>query len=228
MKKETITPEYKDSTVLSKPEHNKNTNDKKPRSIKKIALTVFIVLILVLVVIPFIIVKILTALNGTIVNDGTARLTYSQLLQRTEPTDYSDELFTLKNPEITDIDGINRLVNYLQIDSTLGEYTVSVKSDQRPYELTLNFKLSHDESGETGEIWNQRVIKYSCAIMSLMDDISQVNWQYPDSNGNNKGNYFTRADAESFYNLHIAATKFAESSKSVQLMLNQLGIELYH
>ena len=63
--------------------------------------------------------------------------------------------------------------------------------------------------------------------MALVSDISEVKWEFPTETGAVTGSGFTRADAEKLMNLGVPVTRFAESETSVQLLLNQLGIDLY-
>ncbi len=199
---------------------------KKPKKHGKIILTVFIIAVILFVGVPWIIVTVVDSPAESIANDGKPDRTYEQILADTVATDKSTELYNMKNPNITDHTAVEALIRHLQIESELGGYTVEIQSDTKPYTVTLSFELSHDVPEDGHDMWEQKMIKYSCAIMSLIDNIAQVNWTFPVSGGTD-GAFFNRADAEKLYNLGVTPATFAKSPQSVQLMLNQLGIDLY-
>lgn len=191
------------------------------------ALIIFIAAVILLVGVPWLAVTVISSPNKAIINDGLSKHTYEELLEHTSATEKSSELFSMRNPDITDREAVTALIDYLQPENELGDYSVEIQSSERPYTLTLKFRLSHEASSEAEERWEISVIKYSCAIMSLMSNVAQVNWEFPTDSGEISGSYFTRADAEKLMNLNVPVTRFAESETSVQLLLNQLGIDLY-
>ena len=173
------------------------------------------------------VVAIIESPNEAIINDGKAKNTYQELVEKTEATDFSDKLFQMKNPDLNDADKLNELVSFLKPEEKAGSYTVSSQAIEKPYTVTLKFDAKHDVADENYEEWQTTVIKYSCAILALTDNVAQVNWTYLDANGQPAGTYFTRGDAEKFLNLNVPVIRFADSSESVQLLLNLLGIDLY-
>ena len=199
---------------------------KDPKKRKKLVTTIVILVFVVFIAVPWLIVTILKPGSQPYKNDGTPKSSYSELLAKTTATEKSTELFGMKNPDLKDKESVESLIKFLQLEEQLGGYTVEVQSDTKPYSLTLKFNLTHDVPADGYDMWEQTVIRYSCAILSLVNNISQVNWEYPVTNAT-AGAYFTRTDAEKLYNLGVTAVTFAKSPESVQLMLNQLGIDLY-
>ncbi len=201
---------------------------KKPRSPKKIAMIVVSLVLVVFIGIPWLVVSIVKSNSDSYVNDGQPKKTYSELLSDAKATEKSTELFGMKNPDLKDQAAVEALLDYLQLEYELGSYSVEIQSETKPYSLTLKFDLSHNvpaEGSNEQDKWERNMIQYSCAILSLINNIAQVNWEYPVGNSTD-GAYFTRADAEKLYNLGVTAVTFAKSPESVQLMLNQLGIDL--
>ena len=199
---------------------------KDPKKRKKLVTTIVILVLVVFIAVPWIVVTVMKPDSQPYRNNGTPKSSYSELLAKTEATEKSTELFNMKNPDLKDKESVERLIAFLQLDGALGEYTVEIQSDSKPYSITLKFNLTHDTPADGHDMWEQTVIRYSCAILSLVNNISQVNWEYPVTNAT-AGAYFTRTDAEKLYNLGVTAVTFAKSPESVQLMLNQLGIDLY-
>ncbi len=197
---------------------------KKPRNHKKIAAIVIASLLIVLIGIPWLIVTIIKSNSESIVNDGRPKSTYSELLSDVKATEKSTKLHSMKNPDLKDKAAVEALISELQISDELGAYAVEIQSEQKPYEITLKFELSHNVPADGYDMWEQTMIKYSCAILSLANNVAKVNWEFPGMTGEK---YFTRGDAEKLYNLGVTAVTFAKSPESVQLMLTQLGIDIY-
>lgn len=218
------------STVFVKAERLKSSDEaekKKPKRKAKTALTIFIAAIVLLVGVSWLVVTIVGSPNSDIINSGKPKHSYEQLLEYTKATEESAELFAMKNPEITDSEAVKALIAYLRPENELGGYSVEIQSAERPCYLTLKFELAHNTGDDSENEWKISVIKYSCAIMALVSDISEVKWEFPTETGAITGSSFTRADAEKLMNLGVSVTRFAESEISVQLLLNQLGIDLY-
>lgn len=219
-----------DSTIFFKPERSKPDDEaamKKPKRKARIAFIIFVAAVVLLVGVPWLVVTIVGSPNSNIINNGKPKHSYEQLLEHTKATEESAELFAMKNPDITDSEAVTALIAYLHPENELGGYSVEIQSAERPYYLTLRFELVHNTGDESENEWKISVIKYSCAVMALVSDISEVKWEFPTETGAVTGSGFTRADAEKLMNLGVPVTRFAESETSVQLLLNQLGIDLY-
>lgn len=201
---------------------------KKQKSKAKIIIAVFIAAAVLLVGVPWVIVTVTDSPNEAIINNGRARLPFEKLLEHTSATEISTELFSMKNPDINDHAAVTELIGRLHPEEELGGYSVEVHSSEKPYTVTLKFELAHKVGEDAEDDWDVTVIKYSCAILSLIDNIAQVNWEYPVNSTETGGAYFTRADAEKLMNLNVPVSRFAESETAVQLLLNQLGIDLYN
>ena len=120
------------------------------------------------------------------------------------------------------------LIAKLKPEEELGQYTVLVQATEKPYTITLKFNSTHDTTQqEDGNKWETEVIKYSTAIMGLIDNVAQVNWEFPSDENKIEGSFFNRADAEKLMKLGVPISEFAKTPEAVQLLLNQLGIDLY-
>ncbi len=221
----------KDSMIFEKSDrkkaHEEGAAPQKPKKRIKLIATICLSVVILLVAVPWLVVTIIESPNEAIINDGKAKNTYQELVDKTEATEFSDKLLQMKNPDLNDTAKLNELVAFLRPEERLGSYTVSAQSVEKPYTVTLKFNSTHDVPEDGEDKWQNTVIKYSCAILALTDNVAQVNWVYPDANGQPAGSYFTRGDAEKFFNLNVPAIRFADSSQSIQLMLNLLGIDLY-
>jgi hypothetical protein len=230
-KKHTDEFSVKNSMIFERSDRKKADEDgaapKKPKNRKRLAMGIVATILIVFIGIPWLIVNIAKSNSDSYINDGQPKKSYSELLSDVEATEKSTELHSLKNPDLKDQAAVERLIAFLQLENELGSYTVEVQNEAKPYTLTLKFKLSHDVPAEgQPDKWEQTVIQYSTAILSLINNIAEVRWEFPVGNGTG-GSYFTRADAEKLYNLGVTAVTFAKTPESVQLMLNQLGIDLY-
>lgn len=221
----------KDSMIFEKSDRKKANEDgaapKKPKKRIKLTLAICISVAILVIAVPWIVVAIIESPNEAIINDGKAKSTYEEMLEKSKATEFSDKLFQMKNPDLNDAKALEELVAFLRPEEKAGSYTVSAQATEKPYTVTLKFDAKHDVADDNYEEWQTTVIKYSCAILALTDNVAQVNWTYPDANGQPAGTYFTRSDAEKFFSLNVPAIRFADSSESVQLMLNLLGIDLY-
>ena len=234
-KKRKVDPQgidFENSTVFKKADRDENLSAeeiklKKQKKHKKIV-TVFLIIAILLVAVPWLIVNIIKNPKDNYVNPGEAKHSFETLLELTDATEHSTELYNMKNPDLKDVTAVTALIDKLNLQEELGQYTVLVESTEKPYTVTLKFNSTHDTTEqEDGNKWETEVIKYSTAIMGLIDNIAQVNWEFPISENETDGSFFNRGDAEKLMNLGVPVSQFAKSPEAVQLLLNQLGIDLY-
>ncbi len=222
--------DFENSTLFGKSGREKNTDGNaaaaKSRRLKT-ATTVFAAVIVLIIAVPLIIIAIAGKHNSDIINDGQPKHSYEELLEHTEATEHSKALFNMKNPELSDAEAVSALISYLKSEERLGSYSVEIQSTEKPYSVTFKFDLTHDVGAEGEDEWELGMIKYSCAVMALADNVAQVNWEYPIEGGKTDGSFFNRGDADKLMNLGIPIERFAESDVAIQLLLNQLGIDIY-
>ena len=212
------------STVFSDPV--KKESPQKKHKAGKIIFICFIAAAILFIGVPMLIVMFFGNSNNDYTNQGTTKLSFNEMVERTEATEKSTELLGMKNPDLKDTATVENLIATLRLDEELGSYTVGIQNDAKPYNITLKFNYTHDLSGNTADKWNNNVIKYSIAILCLCDDVAQVNWEYPVNDGID-GAFFNRADAQKYFKLNVPPEAFAESPESIQLMLGLLGIDIY-
>lgn len=234
-KKRKIKPQgidFENSTVFKKADRNESLTAeeiklKKQKKIKRI-ITVFLIIVILLTVVPWLIVNVITSPKDDYVNPGEPTQTFETLLSSTTATEQSTEIYNMRNPDLNDNDAVTALIAKLKLEEELGQYTVLVKATEKPYTITLKFASTHDTTQhEDGNKWETEVIKYSTAIMGLIDNVAQVNWEFPSDENKTEGSFFNRADAEKLMNLGVPISEFAKTPVAVQLLLNQLGIDLY-
>ena len=80
---------------------------------------------------------------------------------------------------------------------------------------------------DNDNLWKVDMIQYATVIMGLIDNVAQVNWEFPLDDGTTESSFFTRSDAKDFLKLGVNVNEFAESPEGIQLLLNLNGIELY-
>ena len=224
--------DFENSTVFKKADRNENLTAeeiklKKQKKTKRI-ITVFLAIIILLTVVPWVIVNIVRKPSDDYINPGQPTKSFESLLELTTATEQSTELYDMKNPDLKDLGAVTALIAKLNPHEELGQYSVLVQATEKPYTITLKFNSTHDTTQqEDGNKWETEVIKYSTAIMGLIDNVAQVNWEFPSGENNTEGSFFNRADAEKLMKLGVPISHFAKSPEAVQLLLNQLGIDLY-
>lgn len=232
-KKRTVKREgfdIENSTLFGKSGREKNTDGKAATAKKrrfKLAATIFAATAVLIIAVPLIIIAVTGKHNSDIINDGQAKHSYEELLGYTEATEQSKALFEMKNPDLSDTEAVSALISYLKPEERLGSYSLEIQSTEKPYSVTLKFNLTHEVGEEGEDEWELGMIKYSCAIMALADNVAQVNWEFPLDGDKTDGSFFNRGDADKLMNLGIPIERFAESDVAIQLLLNQLGIDIY-
>ncbi len=234
-KKRKVRPQgidFENSTVFKKADRNETLTAedvklKKQKKTKRIV-AVFLTIVILLVAVPWLVVNIITSPKDDYLNPGEPTQTFETLLNSTNATEQSTELYNMKNPDLNDTDAVTALIAKLNPQEELGQYSVLVQATEKPYTITLKFDSTHDTTqNEDGNKWETEVVKYSTAIMALIDNIAQVNWEFPDGENKTQGSFFNRSDAEKLMKLGVPISQFAKSTEAVQLLLNQLGIDLY-
>lgn len=224
--------DFENSTVFKKANRDEKLTPeeiklKKQKKAKRIV-TVFLVIVILLTVVPWLIVNVVKNPKDDYINPGQPIKSFESLLESTTATEQSTEIYNMKNPDLNDLTAVTALIAKLKPEEELGEYTVLVQATEKPYTITLKFNSTHDTTQqEDGNKWETEVIKYSTAIMGLIDNVAQVNWEFPSGENNTEGSFFNRADAEKLMKLGVPISEFAKTPEAVQLLLNLLGIDLY-
>ena len=209
------------STVFNKTENAdilsaEEIKQKKKRKTKIIAL-VSVLIIALIIGVPAIVIGVINAPNDEIINSGESVLTFQQRLDDTTASENAKELFDLKNPDLSDTESVEALISKLRPEDQLGSYTVSFKFNS-PHDMTVT---------DNDNLWKVDMIQYATVIMGLIDNVAQVNWEFPLDDGTTESSFFTRSDAKDFLKLGVNVNEFAESPEGIQLLLNLNGIELY-
>ena len=203
------------STIFSDP-HREKSSEKVGK--RKIITTVIVVLLVVFIVVPWVIVKVVDIANDS---SKPKALPFETRVQRAEADEQAIKLFAAKNEAVSDEEKDAVLLSILKVSQNCGAFTIELRTDAKPYRLTMNFKEAHDES--MNEWFENTMVKYSCVLLALIEDADQIGWHCPSSSyGNEVSGYFTRSDAEKFLNIKVA--RYGESENSIQLLLNELGL----
>lgn len=207
--------EYKNSTVLSDPHEGKETK-KKGRG--RAVLIAVVAIIVAFVIVPYSVVKI----SNSAKKRSSEPSPFSSRLAATDAEQLGEQLFAAKTQYIGDNSACLNILGILNLKSELGDYTVSLKTDENPYRLTIEFKNAHDTSRD--EWFDLTVIKYSCVLLSLIENADEIAWTCPKSDSREAvEGKFTREDATKLLN-NTPALRYSETKEGVQLLLNELGI----
>lgn len=205
-----------ESTIFSDPKKGKET---KLKSRKGLIGKIIVILLVVLVALPWAIVKCSTD-NG---NDKKPTVPFSTRVQRTEVFEEGKAIFAAKNSDVNDLEADNKLIDLLKIAETCGEFTVEVSSNSESFRLTFCFTEPHDKSRQ--DWFENTMVGYACVLLATIKNVDEIGWSYPDNGSGDNGGYFTRDDAEEF--LGVSPTLYGNSEKSVQLLLNDTGVFPY-
>ncbi len=217
------------STVFSKPQRISNEEIKAQKSRrKKAVIALAVIIVLIFVVAPWIVVKLVTPSNKDYINDGQPKFSYSELIERVDlVNEPAKKLYGMKNPDLKETAKVQEIINMLTVDSQLGEFDIAIQNDEKPYSITFKFKGIHTVPTEGVDEWENEMRPLACAVMALIDGAAQVNWEFPNEKDEIQTGFFNRGNADEYMNLNVSIERFAESETAVQLLLNQLGIDLY-
>ncbi len=94
-------------------------------------------------------------------------------------SEYARTLYERRAPYIGDAPAVGRLLEALDIASTLGDYTMELQTSEEPYILRLTFT---DTVGD-GEAFNAAMMSNAVVLLALIDNASRIEWQYEFSGG---------------------------------------------
>ncbi|MBE6799360.1 MAG: DUF4825 domain-containing protein [Ruminococcaceae bacterium] len=203
-----------ESTVFSDPKDKPESRVKKT-SKAKIALWAVVAILVVFVAVPWGVVQIVKIANTK------PKPTFNERLDRTAVFEEAAKVYALKTADGNDLEACNRILDALSVDDYCGEFTFTV--DNTSDGVTVNFKFSQKHDSSRDEWFKMQMIRYSCAMLALVDNMQKVTWEYPDS-GASTGGSFTRGDVELL--LGYPAHLYGQSEKGVQLLLNDLGLDV--
>ena len=188
----------KESTVLSDPKR-KGKHEKKRVSRGKIALWVVAVVLAVFVAIPWGIVQVVKLVNNK------PMPTFEERLSGTRVFAEATKVYTLKTADGMTEGACESIAEALLIDDYCGEFQFTVIQNGDGVVGHFKFTGRHDASRD--EWFKMQMIRYASAMMTLVDNMHKVTWEYPDT-GNSTGGSFTRNDIELLlgYPAHLYST----------------------
>lgn len=203
-----------ESTIFT--DKRNDVPDKKPVSKGKLAMRIVAILLIVLVVIPFIIVK----CNDNQGSSDKYIAPLSERIKNTTADQTATALFGLKGTKFEDFNAENEILSLLNIDDYCGKYELTTTIKDNKNRIVFTFEKEHNSS--IAEWFENTMIKYSCMILALIPNADEVQWAYkekPDADEK----YFTKADARKLLN-NQDVTAYAVSDKGIQLLMNELGL----
>ena len=211
--------ENQKSTVFCNPKIlHESTKPKKDK--KKIALIIVSAFVAVFVVIPIIIVFVANMVKDT--NTHKPVPPFSSRLENTTADEFALNLYEKRVDSVTDSEQVAELVDLLEISDNCGTFSLEAKIESKPYKLYFNFPTSNDASIK--EEFEMQMVKCSCVLLALIDDIDEVGWTYPADETGDTGSFFTRADATKLLG-KIPVSYYSVSANGIQLLLTELGLE---
>ena len=204
------------STIFSDPKKAKEEN----HSSKKIGKTIrniAIALILIFVVLPWLIVTVAKWVKGPA---GPVVPPFSSRVASTEADTLAKELFALKNKNVSNMEANQKIAEKIDVEYDCGSFVLTLQAEQKPNRLIMKFQEKPDAT--RSEWFEERMIKYSCAFLMLVEDVDEIGWEYPAEDSNDNGGYFTREDAKKLLGTDVAL--YRQSPEGVQLLLNELGL----
>ncbi len=218
--KESVFTVEKDSntTVFSDPK-SKQTAEK-PKKKKWIPIVIAL-LVCVVVVIPFI-AKALTNSKtpGNSIEPISKR---SRIVKDENISDKAKLLFEAINHNPEDLKANERISGLIGVTSYCGAHELSVyKGEDGGYTLCFDFEYPHSTSTDT--VFYDLMLNYSVAFMALVDDLTAVEWTSPavDGSGKETSEKITFDNVKEY--LNDSPKEYAKSTKTVQFMLNEHGL----
>lgn len=205
--------EFEQSTVLSKPDSDRKAT--KPRKKGRIIAWILTILVVVFVVIPWAIVQIANIANSD------PKPTFDQRLKNVTVYENAAEVYKLKAADGMDKEAIRAIVEKFEVADYCGQFELKAEKVNDEVVITFVFQEAHDSSRD--EWFKMQMIRYSCALCALVDNVQKVSWEYPGSANGANGGFFTRGDADKF--LGYSAMLYGATDKGVQLLLSDLGLE---
>ena len=216
MKKKDVSSEskVKGSTVFSDPKAKREEVSKKT-SKGKIALWIIVSVLVVFIAIPWGIVQIVKIANSTPLPPFSERVSTTKVFPE------ATRVYTLKVADGRTPEACEKITEALLVEDYCGEFEFTVAENGDKLIGHFKFKNKHDAS--RNEWFKMQMIRYSSALMALVDNMDKVTWEYPD-NGVSSGGSFTRSDVELL--LGYPARLYSQSEQGIQLLLNDLGLSL--
>ena len=199
-----------ESTVFSDPKKHRENKKESKKTLKRVLIAVGI-FVLVFAVIPFMTLKVITAIKNDAKRAEIPTL-YEAIESATADTQ-AENLFALKIEDETDKEAIEKILDELLLEENAGEYEVFCSEDK----VTLKFKYAPDKS--RADWFENNMVKNSCALISLVAGLNEVAWEYP---AIDKTHGFKRSEVKEF--LGYEAAEFSASAKAIQVLLNRLGL----
>jgi beta-lactamase regulating signal transducer with metallopeptidase domain len=107
---------------------------------------------------------------------GTSVMQVQLLLNALYPNcEGAETLYALRNLYTGDAAADSALLEALDVQNELGDYTLELFTAEKPYAMQINLT---ENAGDTGK--NQSLFRNSCALLALIDNLSEVRWHYPD------------------------------------------------
>ena len=131
---------------------------------------------------------------------------------------YARELYQAKTPYIGDNSKVLQILSLLPIGE-LSPYTIELKTDGRPFRLTIKFDKEFPSEPST----EKRLQDYSAVILCLIDNADEVVWEYPNSDKTDKM-VISRDTVDMRFNSSPEIRSFAQSEYDLQRLLQLLRL----
>jgi hypothetical protein len=139
-----------------------------------------------------------------------------------EVSSYAQQLFLNKNIYVGDASANQKILNLLNITEEFGNYSVELKTDQKPYWIKLNFEDYVSDRDQ----FDAQMIDKAYLILALINNVEEVQCSYPYIDNAQEvliTLYITQKQATDALGKDIKS--FAESEELIQQLLTQLNLD---
>ena len=136
---------------------------------------------------------------------------------------YASDIYNAKMKYIGDSSGVWNLLYMMNIENRLHmKYRIELHTKEEPYGLTIFSEERLTSNTVSDEVLREAMTKYSCVILSCVDNLSYVSFDYISQEGIEKTFMLTKEEATTYVGRDIKSC--AQSAKGVQALLDMLGI----
>jgi len=106
-------------------------------------------------------------------------------------TDRAETLYSLRSPYVGNNSADSALLSAV-MGKALGDYTMELFTSQEPYALQVNLK----ETPEYPDAADSAMEKHAFVLLALIDNLDEVRWTWPESDGSTHTDSCTQQDAD--------------------------------
>ncbi|PYG01621.1 protein of unknown function [Georgenia satyanarayanai] len=106
-----------------------------------------------------------------------------------------------RTPHLGDNSRVVALVGATRPDA-VGESTLELRTDERPYELVVHFSSVAD--GVTADVADGLMADRAALLLATIDNVDEVRWTLPELSGQESDGMLSRAEADALFGSPVA------------------------